>query len=163
MSKAKRTGPSINRGASFQAYRTPPEFLTAVCKRFDIDQWAWDLAADANAVSPNYYDEKQNSLVQDWNFSGGVGWLNPPFNDITPWVRKAYLSTRLTNRVAMLIPASVGSNWWRDWVHKKCHVVLLNGRLTFVGQTQPYPRDCALLLYGEWGLGESYDVWRWME
>ena len=47
----------------------------------------------------------------------------------------------------MLVPAGVGSNWWKAWVHHKAYVFLLNGRITFVGQPTCYPKDCCLLYY----------------
>lgn len=47
-----------------------------------------------------------------------------------------------------------------NYYHDQAHVLLLNGRLTFVGHTQPYPKDCALLLYSLAGR-QRYDVWTW--
>jgi hypothetical protein len=75
----------------------------------------------------------------------------------------------------MLIPAGVGSNWWRDYVHNKAMVLLLNGRITFggcppnpkTGKVDAYPKDCALLLYSPENKfyidhgDAAYDVWSW--
>lgn len=97
--------------------------------------------------------------MQSWVFDGW-NWLNPPFGDLRPWVQKAYQESRLGARTSMLVPAGVGSNWWRDWVHGKARVLLLNGRITFVGHKQPYPKDCALLLY-EPNVIPGYEVWAW--
>jgi hypothetical protein len=44
-------------------------------------------------------------------------------------------------------------------VHRKV-VPLLNGRITFVGETMPYPKDCCLLVYGP-DVAPGYDVWSW--
>lgn len=75
----------------------------------------------------------------------GIIWINPPYRLIAPWVQKAYESEQL---VVMLVPASVGSNWWADWVHEKAAVYFLRPRLVFKGHTDPYPKDLALLVYG---------------
>ena len=59
--------------------------------------------------------------------------------------------------MAFLVPAAVGSNWFRDYVDGKALVLLLNGRLSFDG-AGPYPKDCILCLYG---IEPGYEVWSW--
>lgn len=156
-----RTMPRQKPGRSKQDFRTPPVFLDAVKRRLGIEAFSIDLAATpTNAVASTYYTVADNALVQPWT-SDGVAWLNPEFADIGPWVQRAAEQAALGAKIAMLVPAAVGSNWWRDHVHHKCFVLLLNGRLTFVGHTQPYVKDCCLLLYGPpYGIG--YAVWPWM-
>lgn len=152
--------PKQKPGRSQQDVRTPGVFLAAVRARLHIDAFTIDLAASReNTVAKKFYSERTNSLIQDWN-RGGFNWCNPPFGDIGPWVKKAVDETTRGASTAMLVPASVGSNWWRDFVHEKCRVLLLNGRLTFVGHTQPYPKDCALLLYAPDQI-IGYEVWTW--
>lgn len=153
--------PQQKPGRSKQDYGTPPEFLTAVKDRLGIAEFDCDLAAAKwNAVCPRYLSVMDDSLSGlTWNRGNGWNFLNPPFSSIGPWVRKAYASIDHGARTAVLIPAAVGSNWWRDHVHMKCHALFLNGRITFVGATDPYPKDCALLLYSAFAGG--YDVWTW--
>jgi DNA (cytosine-5)-methyltransferase 1 len=152
--------PKQKPGRSKQDYGTPPSFLEAVKRRLGIDTFAIDLAASKhNAVDFAFYDERQNALARDWPV-GGWCWLNPPFGQLEPWVRHTFEQSRRGARVAMLVPAGVGSNWWRDHVHGKAFVLLLNGRITFVGETAPYPKDCVLLLYGP-DVAPGYDVWQW--
>ena len=61
------------------------------------------------------------------------------------------------SRIYFLVPAAVGSNWFRGYVHKKALVLFLNGRLSFDGKA-PYPKDCLLAVYG---VKAGYDVWKW--
>lgn len=153
-------------GSSCQTYATPPEFLQATKKLLRITDFTIDLAASAeNTVCEKFYDEVYDSLARtgDW-VTDGLAWLNPPFGHIAPWVEKAFRESLLGARIAMLVPASVGSNWWFNWVHHKAVAVLLNGRITFVGHTAPYPKDCALLLYDEQdthGISPYYTIWSW--
>jgi phage N-6-adenine-methyltransferase len=163
------SGPTIRRGKSKQDYRTPQDVITAVKRRFGIESFLVDLAADAkNAHTFLYFDEAHDSLTQAWGgLFGGFhnheyGWLNPPFSHITPWVKKSYEESRKGARILVLIPASTGSNWWKDHVHGKAFVLLLNGRITFEGCQDPYPKDCALLVYGP-DVAPGYDVWSWKE
>lgn len=157
-----RSMPAQKPGRSKQDYGTPPAFLEAVKRRFGIAAFAIDLAASQeNAVAPLFYTEAQNALVQPWRTkSRELAWLNPPFADLAPWVEKAWTESRTAARIAMLVPAGVGANWWRDWVHQKAFVLLLNGRLKFVGELDYYPKDCCLLIYGP-DVAAGYEMWSW--
>lgn len=172
--------PKQQRGKSKQNYQTPEIFLDAAfeqCQAYVqgiLGWWAFDFASDdLNAVAAKHWTEQDDSLAQPaWAWaeatSGGWGWLNPPFKNIHRWVDKAWQAREQGGRLAMLIPASTGSNYWRDYIHKKAHVLLLNGRITFggmppnpkTGKIDPYPKDCVLLLYTA-DLTPGYDVWTW--
>lgn len=168
---------------SVQNRRTPEAFLAAVKHKLGITAFVIDLAADEeNSVADLWYDQAQDALKQPWKVGDGWNWLNPEFGEIRPWVEKAWRESLLGAHTAVLIPAAVGSDWWRFWVDRKAHVLLLNGRLCFIhdwattidpatlkeGKGPPrcysspplYPKDCCLLLYSQ-GLSLSYDVWNW--
>ncbi len=157
----QRVMPKQKPGRSKQDHRTPPEFLQAVRNFLHISDFYRDLAASPeNAVTSRYYTEKDNALAQPWDAPDSEwNWLNPPFAKITPWVKRAYLCQA---QIAVLVPAGVGSNWWRDWVDGKARVLLLNGRITFVGQPTCYPKDCCLLLYSRLTV-PGYEVWPWRD
>ena len=157
-------GASLNRGKSKQDYQTPPNFLLAVQNLLGIKEFTVDLAAsDENTVAARYFTEQHSALGEaDWITLDGWGWLNPPFGDIKPWVAKAAREAYKGNRIAMLVPAAVGSNWWAEFVGGTADVFLLNGRIQFVGAQWPYPKDCALLLYHPAATG-GYRTWRWKD
>lgn len=180
------TMPRQKPGRSRQDYGTPWEFLNRVKDLLQISHFSLDLAATrANSKGSGtrgtwdnrYYDIEYDSLkrVGDWMTGEGPydwAWLNPPFGNIAPWVKKAWHESGMGAQIAVLVPASVGSNWWRDWVHMKAEVIFLNGRITFEGETAPFPKDCALLLYGrhrdsgDWNRADDgrrmcYSVWNW--
>lgn len=152
------TGASFNRGKSRQDYETPEDFLAAVQKRFGIINC--DLAARAdNAKGPKWFDEAVDSLTVDWHRTEGNLWLNPPFDNISPWAEKCAVESEKGAKILFLTPASVGSNWFSNFVFNKAHVLFLNKRLTFVGAKDAYPKDCILSCYGFGKPG--FDVWRW--
>jgi hypothetical protein len=64
-------------------------------------------------------------------------------------------------KIALLVPASVGSNWYRDFIHERhgVKVLFLNGRICFDGKNG-YPKDCMLVLFGT-GQPFAVDVWTW--
>lgn len=174
------TMPVQRPGKSKQNYQTPIELLKAIKLRFKIDEFAWDLAADKeNTVVPTffpgqsqleqkrYYNEADDSLTQSWT-KGGWNWCNPPYADIEPWVAKAAREAQAGAQTVMLVPASVGSNYWRIWVEPYAYQSFLNGRLCFIPDWQAqgfkspplYPKDCALLLYTPWGF-IGHEIWNW--
>jgi phage N-6-adenine-methyltransferase len=151
-------------GKSKQDYGTPIEFLDAVRNRLKIRDFSVDLAASAkNAVAKPYYDEAINSLDPhlSWNPKPKEwAWLNPPYGKIAPWAQKAAQQSEWGAHIVMLVPASVGSKWWLEYVQPFAYVSFLYGRLTFVGAEDPYPKDCALLLYTPWQFAGN-EIWHW--
>jgi phage N-6-adenine-methyltransferase len=153
---------------SKQDYATPQNFLDAAKRRLGIRDFAIDLAADAtNAVATRFVDEATDSLSLQWaGLWDGWAWLNPPFTAIGPWAQKCadYASEDWApdqkQKIALLVPAGVGANWFRDYVDGKALVLLLNGRLAFMPDkpTWLYPKDCILALYG---VPPGYEVWTW--
>lgn len=149
---------------SKQDYATPRAFLEAVRERLGIDRFTIDLAATAaNAVVPRHLDIATDALAVPWAplLAGGWGWLNPPYTDIAPWARKCRETREAGGSVAFLVPASVGSNWFRDSVDGCSLVLFLNGRLCFMpDSSEVYPKDCLLALYSP-HLSPGYEVWTW--
>lgn len=153
--------PKQKPGLSKQDYCTPPEFLVALKNRLLIEEFSLDVAATKeNSVAPSCITEEENALIQYWS-PNGWNFCNPPYANIRPWVERAFGEmVQRGVQTAMLVPASVGANWWYDYVDGIAHVICLNGRLTFVGETAPYPKDCAVLLYTPIVKG-GYEVWKW--
>lgn len=155
------TMPAHKPGKSKQDYATPREFIAAVERRFG--PLAWDLAAhEGNHATVPWFGPgspwARDSLIQPWHGLQGNLWLNPPFADIEPWARKCDHESIFGARILFLVPASVGSEWYRKWVHDRALVLFLSPRLVFDGKS-PYPKDCLLAAYGYRGYG--YECWRW--
>lgn len=164
--------PKQKPGLSGQVFRTPQNFLVPVRTYLGIGAFAHDFAANVhNRVCDSWWGEETNSPAQEpyqWatKVNGGWGWLNPPFKRMAPWVRRCWEMQQFDGQVALLVPAAVGSNWWRDYVHGKAHVLFLNGRIAFMEDrpTWGYPKDCALCLYSSASQWEpTYKVWSWKE
>ncbi len=157
------SGAAHHRGKSRQDYETPLSFLHAFETRFG--PIGVDLAAtEKNTKAHLFITPEEDSLSANWSTLSQWGWavwlfLNPPFGNIAPWAEKCSLESCRGCRIALLVPASVGANWYRDFVHDKARVFFLNGRISFDGKN-PFPRDCLLALYGE---TPGYEVWTWKE
>jgi hypothetical protein len=177
---------------SRQDYQTDRDFLVAVKRLLGIKAFTHDFAADRyNTQAPTYWDKDMNSLSYDpsnWAIAcqGGWGWLNPEYADIDPWVERCEQAREEGASIALLVPAGIGSNWFRDHVVRSAFVFALNGRLCFIQNwktlrydhddlslarkfkkgdrmylSKPlYPKDCILALYSpDWEAG--FDVWTW--
>jgi hypothetical protein len=94
-----------------------------------------------------------------WAKHVGLLWLNPPFAAIAPWAKKARDSARKGARIAMLTPASVGANWFDEFVHREALVLALSPRLSFDGKNS-YPKDCILSIFSH-NESPGFDTWRW--
>lgn len=154
------SGAAHHRGESRQDFETPPDLIKVVEQRFG--KIGFDLAADKyNTKAKRFFSPEDDSLSKVWSMAGDVSlpkWLNPPFARIAPWAKKC--SERQMGRILLLTPASVGSNWYRDYVHRRARVYFLNGRITFVGESQGYPKDCMLSVFG---MKPGFEIWTWKE
>lgn len=160
----RRSMPQQRPGQSEQAVETPDEFLQAVKRRLGIFAFGLDIAASgSNAKAKRYFTRADNALLQlSWKSPGKQwSWINPPFGEIAPFAARCLEEKhRQGSRIALLVPAAVGANWWSAYVHRKAHVLFLNGRIQFVGHDHGYPKDLALVLYSP-DLKPGYDCWRW--
>ncbi len=146
-------------GKSRQDFGTPVEYLDAIAHRFGRIEF--DLAARAdNTVAIDFHGPDTDSLRQDWSLPGvRVAFLNPPFENIRPWAAKCESVRMLPRWTIMLVPASMGSLWWRDHVLGKCQADGIP-RMQFREATGLYPKDLACLAYGFGVAGSGYWDWR---
>ena len=150
------TGPTIDRKNSRQDYETPWKLIWRIETKFNV-RFDFDLAASPrNARALNYFTEEDDSLSLEWP-TYKTCWLNPPFKNIGKWAEKCY-KNRFQSKIFFLTPASVGSNWFRDFVYQKAMVIVLNGRITFEGEKDPYPKDCMISIFG---LPYDFKIWSW--
>jgi hypothetical protein len=158
------TMPAQHPYQSKQDYATPTIFISAVQHRLGIDSFWHDFAADDfNHKAITYFDAAADAFSfphWEWYTDGGWGWCNPPYTAIGPWAKRCYESSLAGAKIAFLVPASVGSNWFRDYIDGKAEVLFLNGRLAFMPDkpTWLYPKDCMLVLFGN---PPKYEVWNW--
>ena len=161
------SGPNSDPRAGQQSYRTPPAFLSAVLRRLGWEKFDLDLActqADCVAKLGVYRDLGQDALALDWSMLRGLDcWLNPPFGLSKAFARKCAASKA---QVAMLVPASVGSAWFAEYVDGCADVIFLRPRIVFL-EPDGTPcgaginRDCMLVVYPNAGGNQAYTCEDW--
>ena len=145
-----------------------------------------DLAAtDENAKAPRWITPEEDSLIQAWEIEigiDGLGFLNPEFADIDPWAAKC--NGCVLGSIALLVPASIGSEWFAEHCEANAKIVGLRPRICFEGchvlfpKSHPragerkcdpscvgcatYPKDCMLSLWGpRFDREPKFQTWRW--
>lgn len=130
----------INKGvlsSNSNEWETPRALFEELKEEF---RFTLDVAATKeNRKTENYYDIKQDGLLQSWDTDGAV-WCNPPYGrELHKWVRKAYEESE-HNLVVMLIPARTDTSYWHDYIFPYAEVRFLRGRLKFSNKKDaPFP------------------------
>ncbi len=147
------SGPNSDPRAGQGTYRTPKPFLDAVLRRLMWDKFDLDLActqADCVAETGIYHDLGLDALALAW--PEGQHYVNPPFGLSKAFAQACARQCNFDTQVAMLVPASVGSAWFAEYVDGKADVIFLRPRIVFLQPDgAPCPaginRDCILAVY----------------
>jgi phage N-6-adenine-methyltransferase len=97
-----------------------------------------DVAASKeNALNKNYFTKEQNALIMPWHIFRTnpyyYVWCNPPYSDVTPWIRKATHAQRLGVGTVMLLPNQTSTAWFKEGL-ASCDefFIVTKGRLSFI-------------------------------
>jgi len=127
---------------------TPEKFFQLLDEQYNF---TIDLAASAdNTKCPRFFCKEDDALKQTWE--GERGWLNPPYGRgiILPWVKKAYLETRLSRKtwVVMLLPARTDNAWFKIVKNHAREYHFIPGRLKFGCAKHTPPFESLLAIFG---------------
>lgn len=122
-------------------WRTPPALFASLDAEFCFQLDA--AAAPHNALCRKFITAEQNTLETSWsdylNVPGYV-WMNPPYSDITPFVKKA--ATESANQIGtvMLVPADTSVGWFKEAIQTASEVRFITaGRLAFINPVTGKP------------------------
>ncbi|EMJ2330185.1 phage N-6-adenine-methyltransferase [Enterobacter hormaechei] len=122
-------------------WRTPPAIFASLDAEFCFQLDA--AAAPHNTLCRKFITAEQNTLETPWadylNVPGYV-WLNPPYSDITPFVKKA--ATESANHIGtvMLVPADTSVSWFKEAIQTASEVRFITaGRLAFINPVTGKP------------------------
>ncbi len=111
---------------------------------------------------------KRNALTIPWGHN--TVWINPPYSDIAPWLRKAYVESQEGATVVVLIPLDPSTKWWTEWAMRATEIRFLTGaRVQFVPppgvKKTSNPHASAVLIYRPYATGTKplIESWRWKE
>lgn len=112
-------------------WATPPEIVQSFVDEFG----AFDLDVCARvdtAKAEQFFTRADDGLSRDWF---GRAWMNPPFSNPAPWLKKAIEETESgrCEMVVALLPASTDTRWFHDLVLGRAEVRFRKGRIKFIG------------------------------
>lgn len=81
-------------------------------------------------------------LEREWGVSV---FLNPPYSNPTPWIRKAYNESLKGKTIVGLLRGDTSTKWFHDWVLGKAEIRFIKGRLKFNDtKLAPFPSIIAI-------------------
>ena len=122
-------------------WRTPPALFACLNAEFCFQLDA--AAAAHNALCRKFITAEQNTLKTPWadylSIPGYV-WLNPPYSDITPFVKKAGAESANQIGTVMLVPADTSVGWFKEAIQTASEVRFITaGRLAFINPVTGKP------------------------
>ena len=122
-------------------WRTPPALFASLDAEFCFQLDA--AAAPHNALCRKFITAEQNTLETPWadylSIPGYV-WLNPPYSDIMPFVKKAASESAKQIGTVMLVPADTSVGWFKEAIQTASEVRFITaGRLAFINPVTGKP------------------------
>ena len=122
-------------------WRTPPALFASLDAEFCFQLDA--AAAPHNALCRKFITAEQNTLETPWadylNVPGYV-WLNPPYSDITPFVKKAAAESANQIGTVMLVPSDTSVGWFKEAIQTASEVRFITAeRLAFINPVTGKP------------------------
>ncbi len=125
-----------------QDYGTPQFIFDALNLEFPF---TIDVCANAeNAKCKRFYTEEDNSLSKDW--SKEICFMNPPYNMVDVFMRKAFHESSNGAIVVCLVPARIDSKWWHKYV-MKTEWRMFTQRIEYVGGNNRAPMPSAIVIF----------------
>lgn len=167
----------VNRPKAEQCYRTPPELLAAVERRFG--KITFDLACTTvDAVAPLGYaiDAGADALQRDWRELAALGpdflgWCNPMWGKSRYYAAKCAEAGAAGLRVLLNCPLAPDARWYAKHVHGKALVLACCPRIPYLkpdglpacvgekGKPLGINRPVMVAAYGFSAVG--FEPWEW--
>lgn len=115
---------------SSDEWSTPQKIIDELTREFG----AFDLdpcCRVETAKAPRYFTLAENGLLQKWDAKRI--WLNPPYSNPSPWLRRAVQAARDGSLVLALLPVSTCTGWFHDLVLPFAEIRYIRGRVRFIG------------------------------
>ena len=99
-------------GRENQQAETPDDVMEQIEKLFNEGKPMYD---------PCPHNPTKDGLEGDWE--GDVCYVNPPYKNVTPWLKKGLAQMRKGKKIIFLIPARCDVEWWHNYVLKYAYAI----------------------------------------
>lgn len=108
-------------------WSTPSELVAWM----EIEYGDYDIDAAAskeNAVCEKFYSKETNCLKRWWGSNKHI-WLNPPYSNITPFVKKAIEQMEHNNQIDILLPCDTSTGWFYEAQQRAAEIIWITGEV----------------------------------
>lgn len=108
-------------------WSTPSELVSWM----EIEYGDYDIDAAAskeNAVCEKFYSKETNCLKRWWGSNKHI-WLNPPYSNITPFVKKAIEQMEHNNQIDILLPCDTSTGWFYEAQQRAAEIIWITGEV----------------------------------
>lgn len=85
-----------------------------------------------------------DGLTSTWE---SPAFMNPPYNEIAKWMKKAWEEYQKGCTVVCLIPSRTDTRWWHEYCMKATDIRFVKGRLKFDDQKFNAPFPSAVIVF----------------
>lgn len=125
---------SVHFSSQRQNWQTPKKFYEELNKEFRFN---YDSC-------PN--DKSLIGFLKPW---GSRTFCNPPYSEISDWVKRGYQESMNGKLVVMLIPSRTDTKWWHDYVMKAFEIRFIKGRLKFDDFENDAPFPSVIVIFSK--------------
>lgn len=132
--------------AGRQTMQTPPGIAEYCASVWGCDV---DLAASAtNKKFHLYYSDvstdgldgyRGDALTDRWSSVMGVGFCNPPYADLRPWLNKAGIEAKTFGFTSIFLIPTFNGEEWGDLVWFAREIIFIKGRINFIVEATGKP------------------------
>jgi len=121
----RRFSPFSRKRGRHDNVATPSQLYAELNKEFNFDH-------DPCPLNPSGLRDRDG--LGAW---GKRNFVNPPYSNKEPWLKRAVEEQRKGNLTVMLLPVDTSTTWFHDLVLPNAEIRFLRGRLRFSQYGQP--------------------------
>ena len=132
-------------------WATPKEIFNELNNEFNFNL---DVCATEDNHKCNlFFTQKDDGLSKKWG--GYRVFCNPPYSNISEWVKKAYYESYKPNTlIVLLIPARTDTKYFQEYIYHRAELRFIKGRLKFGDSKTSAPFPSMIVIYRAGGLIE---------
>lgn len=132
-------------------WATPIEIFNELNNEFNFNLDV--CATEYNHKCNLFFTQKDDGLSKKWG--GYRVFCNPPYSNISEWVKKAYYeSYKPDTLIVLLIPARTDTKYFQEYIYHRAEIRFIKGRLKFGDSKTSAPFPSMIVIYRAGGLIE---------
>lgn len=114
-------------------WETPQEIFDSLNREFHFT--LDPCATETNHKCSKWFGKDTDGLVQNWG--GQSVFVNPPYSQISNWVKKAFYEAQQDDTtVVLLIPARTDTKYFHRYILHRSEIRFIRGRVKFLNSNK---------------------------